>query len=357
MVFLTIFFIPLILSIISWLTFKRISVKEFLLGIGIQAIIAGISILIIYHDSTSDIEIWNGWIASKQKEIVSCEHSYKCFCHNSCDSKGSCTEHCSTCYEHNHDYDWMLYTSNHESITIPRIDRQGTEMPNRYASAKLWEPTVQEHNYENYIKASPGSLFRHTKVDDKYKDTIPNYPQNIYDYYRIKRLVSNVPLSNSQEWNDGLDTINSLLGQKKQVNIILVLTTHSQDWYYALETAWIGGKKNDVIIVMGVQENRPKWVNIMCWTTSELFKVRLQDSLMKLPEVTAKDTLGIISYNVQEYYKRKPMKDFEYLKSSIAPSRTQYLVTIILGILISIILNYLFVKYDVFNDETYFYRR
>src|ERR1035437_10316243 len=97
---------------------------------GASFIIAVITLSVGMFSETADTEVWNGKVTSKEKEQVSCSHSYSCNCRSvqSCSGSGkdrSCTSstQCDTCYEHNHDFDWVVHTTI-GGKEIDRIDRQ-----------------------------------------------------------------------------------------------------------------------------------------------------------------------------------------------------------------------------------------
>src|SRR5690348_12909213 len=106
MVFCALLLIPLLVFICGFFLSQRITWREFGVQVAIQAVIVGIITLIVSCTSMSDVEVWNGYVIDKQKVIVSCSHSYSCFCVNSCDKDNNCTQICQTCYEHSNDYDW-----------------------------------------------------------------------------------------------------------------------------------------------------------------------------------------------------------------------------------------------------------
>jgi hypothetical protein len=355
--------VQLLIVVGAFVIIKGITWEEFILHLGIQTIVTVTSAFILYYQNTGDTEIWNGRVVSKAQVQVSCEHSYDCNCRTeeTCSGSGtsrSCTSRrvCDTCYEHSYDYDWDVHTSNKETITIDRVDRQGVSTPPRWDSVIIGEPTAQSHSYTNYIKAAPSSLFRHQGLVQKYAGKLPKYPIEVYDYYRLNRLVSQgISVQDYRAWNNGLAQINADLGAKKQVNMIVVLTNQPQEWYYALEEAWVGGKKNDAILVIGLdpETNKATWATVMAWTTSKLFEVKLRDAIMDLPAVTPEATLGALRENVATYYARKPMKDFEYLRASIQYSTTQLVVTLLIGVLIAVGFAWFFAVKDVFGESYY----
>lgn len=277
---------------------------------------------------TDDIEILNGQITGKEKERVSCEHDYQCNCRTvtTCTGSGknqscSTTTVCDTCYEHSYDYDWNLKTDI-QDIEIDRIDRQGVNTPPRWAAAKNGEPVAIPHKYTNWVKAVPDSLFHGNDktLIETYMSQIPTYPGQIYDYHRINRVIANgVPLENLVQWNMDLSLLLRELGPLKQANIILIFTkSPDPNLANAIRSAWLGGKKNDITIVVGVPEY-PKiaWAAVNAWTDKELFKVELRDSIVGLGEVNRETMMTTIHSYVKKFFERKPMADYAYLEDNI----------------------------------------
>lgn len=361
--FLIVLLVPLALAGLAYAFLDGISLKEFGLVGAACLLVAGTSAGIVSCSNTHDVEVWNGVVTGKEQNRVSCSHSYPCNCRQVCTGSGnnrSCSTVCDTCYEHSWDYDWDVYTSNQETITIDRIDRQGVHEPPRFTAVRMGEPTSQAHSYKNYIKASPDTLFRHQGLKEKYAGQVPAYPQQIYDYYRLDRLVTvGVSVPDARAWNRELSRINADLGRPKQVNMIVVLARNKpHDWYYALEETWIGGKKNDAVLVVSVDDQmKPQWAEVMAWTSNELFKVKLRDDIMDEPTVDRDAVMTALANNVRTFYVRKPMKDFEYLSSLITPTSTQWLVTLIIALLVAGGLTFFCQTNDVFGDEGHGYMR
>lgn len=227
-------------------------------------------------------------------------------------------------------------------------------MPPRFNRALIGEPISIKHSYDNYVKASPDTLFRHQGLTEKFAGQLPEYPQNVYDYYRLDRLVqvgTNVP--DVQLWNSDLSKLNDELGAPRQANIIVVLVNNKPDDYYdALEESWIGGKKNDVIMVASIDTDRkPQWVRVMAWTLNPIFQVKLRDSVMALPTLERWNVTDALRTNIVAYHHRKPMADFEYLKSAIVPTTTEWVVTLLIGFLVAFGLTWYFWVNDVFPSN------
>lgn len=361
--FLIVLLVPLALAGLAYAFLDGITLKEFgLVGLACL-VVAGSSAGIVSCSNTHDVEVWNGVVTGKQRNTVSCSHSYQCNCRQSCTGSGknqSCTTICDTCYEHSWDYDWDVYTSNQETVTIDRVDRQGVNEPGRFTSTRMGEPTTLTHSFTNYIKGSPGTLFRHQGLKEKYAGSIPAYPQDVYDYWHLDRLVLvGVNVNDARAWNRELSRINADLGRPKQVNMVVVLAKNKpHDWYYAVEETWIGGKKNDAILFISVDDQmKPQWAEVMAWTSNELFKVKLRDDIMDEPTIDRDAVMTALANNVRQYYVRKPMKDFEYLSSLIVPTGTQWAVTLIIALLVAGGLTFFMQTNDVFGEEGYGYMR
>ncbi len=363
MVFLTLFGIPLLLILANMILGReKVTFKEFLLQMTVQACIAGISCAVVYYSNTSDTEIHNGRVASKTRQEVSCSHSYKCHCYTTCSGSGKdehCTEHCSTCYDHSYDVDWDLATTNGEQMSIERVDRQGVSQPPRWTSVIVGEPTSIEYSYTNYIKASPDTLFRHQGLTEKYLNQLPAYPGGVYDYYRLDRLVqlgTNVP--DVQLWNRDLSELNGDLGRSKEVNAIVVLVNDKpREYFYALEQHWLGGKKNDVVLVVSVSSDTVQWADVLAWTDKTLFKIKLRDDVLGIGTLQREPILKAMYSDINTYYVRKHMKDYEYLQASITPTTGQWIVALIIGILACIGTSFFVTTNDVFSEERYGYYR
>ena len=337
MIFLTLLIIPIVIALCFFLVGgKKVTWKEFLIQCGVQFIIVGISILCIYFSNVTDTEIWNGYVTDKKQVKVGCRHSYRCMCVTMSCGKDCTTTVCQTCYDHDHDFDWEVYTNIEHTYDIDTLDSQGLKEPPRWTNVVIGEPISIKKKFENFIKASSDTLFRKKELTNEYTNLIPQYPDNIYDYYRLDRvLMVGTNISNVREWNKNLSELNGQLGKTKEANIILIFTNLPDKYLYSLEQRWLGGKKNDIIIITGLEDNNITWVGVIAWCKDNIVKVKLRDDLLELKELNQVKFLEIVKADVSTYYERQSFEEYRYLITSITPSFGEWLTAMIIGSLIA----------------------
>jgi hypothetical protein len=362
MVFLTLLLIPTLVAV-GFLIFggTGFTLKEFLVQMVVQAVIAGISASIVLYKNTSDFEIVSGRITNKHKDRVGCSHSYSCYCYESCSGSGenrSCMTICQTCYEHSYDVDWNVDTSIGRRFSISRVDRQGLTTPPRFEAVRLGEPFADTNHYTNYIKASPDSLFRYQGLLGKYEKSIPDYPGQVYDYYRINRFRSvGITLPDEAQWNLDLQELNADLGAAKQVTLAtLVVLNQPEDYFFALQQQWLGGKKNDAVLVISVSDDLTiQWVKVMAWTDNKIYQVALTDDILAQKKLDRASVLTAFKTHTETDYVRKPMADFKYLESAVTPTVTEWVICMVIGLVVSVGLGIYFELNDPFEEERYEY--
>lgn len=331
---LIIFVILLICFAISVYITRQDRVRDYGVIAAATAIPAAIALLIMvggWYANVRDVNVMNGYVTSKAKEWTSCEHAYPCRCRKS----GKSTV-CDTCYLHTNDWNWALHTNIKRTVYIDRIDLQGSREPGRFTKAQVGDPVSLTESYINYLKASEHSLFNDSKLLNKYSDRVPEYPSKVYDYHYIDRvLLDKVALPDSDKWNRALANMVKELGEKHQVNTVIIFTSvGQQDYYNAVRQKWLGGKKNDVVLIIGTP-NFPdiEWVRVLSWTDNELFKVELQDDVYDLKKITTPEpVLAQMHDHITKNFVRKEMKDFEYLKDEVSPEPQWYVIAILAAI-------------------------
>lgn len=335
-------FVPLLIGLLGLIfSNSRITWKEFLVQEGAVILVIGLGYFIALQNKSADTEIWNGTIVEKHKESQGCCHSYPCNCHESCSGSGknrSCSTTCDTCYEHSHDVGFYATTSNGETAYSNTCNAPYSWEPSRYKIIKIGEPTAIEHNYQNYIRGNPDTIIKRTGVADKYKTLIPQYPK-VFDYYRAHHFISaiNIGAAEYNNFDEKLERLNAQLGAQKKVNIIVILTNVAdQNYLEALRQEWIGGKKNDIIVVIGAPEF-PKvgWSGVLSWTKNEDIKINIRNRLLDLNTFDGNKTLDIVREEVYTGFVHRQWSDYNYLKSTIEPRTWILYLLFIVGVLMS----------------------
>jgi hypothetical protein len=342
---------------IAWATIVKFVFKEevTLLEVGAHIIGAGGITTLVYvamvYANLSDTYYVHGVVTSKEQVSVPCEHSYPCRCRQVCSGSGSsrsCTTHCDTCYEHSHDYDWRVH-SDVGDVNVPRVDRQGTEMPQRWAEVIIGEPFTSSESFFNYIKNSSQSLLYRNFKDEIFRE----YPQ-IYDLYRYDQIIfDGFGFENGREWQIEASTLQSKLSRK--TNVLLIFTTADKDRHkYAekIRGVWTGGRLNDVIVSVGVSSDGKlaEWVEVFTYgnnRNNDLFVVELRDQLQGMV-LDKNQFLGTMFMVVDNKYVQVDEKDFEYLKDDFTLSTGSFIFLIVVIILVNGIITYVIIT----NDES-----
>lgn len=333
--------VALVLPFIAKMVFPhKISWKEYCIHTLASLALIGITLLAINKAATYDVELWSGQVTSKQSERVSCEHSYQCNCvtTSSTDSKGNTTytEICQTCYEHSYDVDWVV-DSNVGEERISRIDRQGLKEPKRFTDVLIGEPFITERSFTNYIKASPETLFKDGEVlKQGFEAVLPAYPE-VYDYYRVNRVFSyGVNVDNTL--NIKLNEYMKKWGPSKQANIIAVFVSekYSQDYFQALKAHWLGGKKNDVIVVTQLSsDGQINWSRVAARSEYKAFETSLEFDIGNIGKFETDKFTKVLDENIMKRFKREDWHKYEYLLEDFTPST----LAIVLGLLFSFMAN------------------
>jgi hypothetical protein len=348
---------PLIWPMIAKMIFHtKLSYVEMALNIVIACLLSAGTYYAGRYSEMHDQEVLNGEILNKNKMMVSCEHSYSCNCRTiqSCSGSGkdrqcSTSTVCDTCYEHSHDWTWIL-NSNVGNITINREDRQGNIQPQRWSSAKIGEAVAMPHSYVNYVKAASDSLF-HSELDlmNIYKEKIPEYPLNIYDYHRLNRfLMVGVDIADADKWNEDISNMLKKLGPQREMNLIILVTNITDAKYAnAVKASWNGSKKNDVLVIIGIDDTNILWTSIQSWSKNELFNIELRDKILDIKQLNRKEIISEIRDVSERLFNRRSMKEFEYLKDTIEPPLWIMIMAGIIGIVCSIGITYMIIHMNM----------
>lgn len=185
-------------------------------------------------------------------------------------------------------------------------------------------PVSNTESVINWVKASKGTVLR-GKGSDVYK-VLP-YP-TLMDTPRGPKqprvLSAGVPLKSewiqATEWD--MDVLADAVGSNKQANPLLYFTSADPGYAEAIKSEWIGGKKNDVIIVIGVKEwPKVEWIEVIAWSKNAGFTAESRDALTMVDLNNREQLTRTVGQLIRTKFERNPMSSFEYLKADVETPR------------------------------------
>ena len=177
-------------------------------------------------------------------------------------------------------------------------------------------PVTTTKEFKNKIKAAP-TVFSFAKVPTN--APVYLWPENP-DYMRSDRVLG-VCKINTREW----DLMCSRLGPKNKVNPIIIgfnnVDSMMGKWQQA---AWIGGKKNDLVLCYGVNGTNIVWSFVFGWTEKEICKRNLETILLKNP--INDSIIPLIEKEIIMNYVIKDWSKLDYI--TIEPPKWAYIALI-----------------------------
>lgn len=127
----------------------------------------------------------------------------------------------------------------------------------------------------------------------------------------------------SQDVNNHLARQNAIIGKDKEV-VVWFLVHNNLDPFtrHMQESLWKGGHKNEFVVSLRVDSlsSNVVWGHVFSWTDSEITKIRVRDFATSIDKLTDEPLKELIDFTINKItltYKRKPFKEFKYLKVSI----------------------------------------
>lgn len=331
---------------------RSISIKEVIIHTAIVLAMCGVALGVTYavlYSKLSDVEILNGEVTEKYKHTELCTQSSSCKhytlreeCTTSTDSKGKTTKSCTTYKDFDYEYevDWIVKSTVGQN-EIERINRQGTKTPPRWAQIQIGEPASAEHEYHNYLFADEHSLFAEKKFSEAYdldyQKTIPDYPR-VYDYYRSPHVVNSTKhdVSGYEEY---VANVLKKMGKEKQVNIVVVLYNSSDVMYTdALVSKWRGGKKNDVIMMFGI-DSTGEVRSFRSTSFAQGMNNEMLHATLRINALSEQMNLDLVKkqvHTIGEKFERLPNEEFKYMKYKMEPKKEVVIFCSLILLVISI---------------------
>lgn len=345
----------LIVAILVYIKiYYKFSIVQFVTQSAIALLVTLLFYSISYFGSgVYDVELWNGSISGKEYIQRNCPsgrvsskdnfcdeyHSFTVYVGQTCTGTGKdqvCVSNYATEYEYDFPWErkWFVYAKNIGlELKIDKVDRQGRYEPPAYTAINVGDPASKYNEYKNWVKAASDSIFyENSKEEEKYKDSIPLYPDLIYDYIKVNRIITvDAVIDNLKEMNRYLSDALIVLGPNKQMNAIFVIVDGNKydiDYAYAVRRAWKGFKKNDAVVFIGLNDNKAKWVEVLSWSKASIFNIQLRDKIMETStnEFSMKSAIDYLKEIGMNSYERRSMKEFEFLKDEIKISPWIYIL-------------------------------
>jgi hypothetical protein len=312
-------------------------------GFTISISIAFFSIFSFWFSDVQDTEYWNS-------RVIMSEY-WEGWTGESKDSDGDRT----TEY---HSPNWVIHTGANESVSISqanyreivklfgkekferiyRSSRVSTGDGNRYYTVfpgtKETEITSSvEHYFVNWVKATKKKNTRLEALKEDFKIFLRPYPKLQSSRYgpiklnRVIRAVCQVPKVFCQHVDKELSLLLATIGSSKQINILVYFVgTDNIEFELALKDHWVNGKKNDVIVIIGLNGSDITWSRVLAWVDdSSQFRTKLANRIEQLktididPEMLVKEIKEqVLTPPKKGGYKRKSMSEFNHLASEAA---------------------------------------
>ena len=359
-----------IIPILIWIGVAKIflhygiSWKEMILQVFITlSVIFGVFSL-GFLSQTYDTMIVNGVVTKLDEKQQSCPRGWHelrdDFCTNyrtrqvrdgetcTTNSNGirTCTPRYRTQYKYVYPWERRYYVhSTIRTYEIARADPQGVTVPARFGEIETGDPVSGIASYTNYIMGASSSLFNEQASAQDLPEV--NYPA-IYDYYRVNRLIIDGIDYDSKwydTWNRQLSQINSDIIETG-ANVIVVLTNQDEKFSERLAQAWQGHNVNDVIVTIGVNEEKIIWADVRSWGKDSIVNLLIRDGILNLTSLDHDAINEVIKTAVQDHFQLQSMEEFEYLADDIPPPTWVLVLAFIFLVMITPTLTFLFNKYD-----------
>lgn len=116
------------------------------------------------------------------------------------------------------------------------------------------------------------------------------------------------------------------------------MPTDDPSYAYAFRDKWLGGKKNDSVILIGsVDGHKIDWVDVVSWAKNKGYTINLKDSILHIGTLDKRDEIvKTIVIESKNDFVRMHMKDYKWLTRNFQPSSDAMITLFILATLVSL---------------------
>lgn len=374
------FFVPVAFALWMRITHPEYIWKEFGLQVGATFIYLAMVYSLLFYTTTDlyNTEYHNGYIKEIDHNERWTQRSLETY--QSCSGSGKsrvCTTKTRWVTTHHPD-EYYILTTNGEIINISRnqfnqaakkygkkfvrlhhIDQVSIGDGNRYEVYPTDViPTAVGHEYINYIIAAKDSVLNKKATEKEIQQYIKNkklrsYPvlyRSEFGATKLNRIVNATHEKIPAKWLKTLDEFAAVYGRSKEINPIIYLTDEDRSIKRIIQAYWKGGHKNDIILILGINDGEVMWSDGIAYPKDEGFLIDLANDFdgMKISE---NEIIPRFRTLIQNGYKRKSMKEFEYLKENLSLEWYWQLLIIIINIILSYFISRWFISND--NDQIF----
>lgn len=216
-------------------------------GFAVALVVAGATFYGPMYWQASDLELFSGSVVEKKRVYDPETETYDC----GKDSKGN-TQTCTRTIPR---WRWDVISDIGDD-KFSEYTHQSIRSPEIYSRAQIGDPFTSSHRFLNFQNVSEQSVLLDRESAGEYVGWLPEYP-HIYSGFKVQRGFSTSPLVDQRVLSNMLNVAHKRWGPMHGVNVIVVVIgpqTDANKFFYALRSKWKGGKKNDAVLVVRVDE-------------------------------------------------------------------------------------------------------
>jgi len=324
----------LVINVLLWAYYKKLNISELIIGGVLTFIVAGIFHFIAFFSMTSDIQTLSG----KVDHIIFHPYWYaewqEMETYTTSNSKGQMQTHTRMVTKSKHHYEYWEaicdFGKFDESFEITKniYNQLSILLGNQEVKKKGYRPHYDSGDiYDYYVMNKTGYIQPVTtikKFENRLKNnkTLFNYIEvppsiKVFSYPKNNNfMISSRLIGDAKKKIDILefDRMNTRLGPKKKVNVILVGFPKNSDSMMGKyqQAKWLCGKKNDLVICYGLDdEDKVAWSFSFGWTEKEIVKRNLETIFME--NKIDNSILPLIEREINKNYIIKDWSKFSYV--------------------------------------------
>lgn len=200
---------------------------------------------------------------------------------------------------------------------------------------KNMDVVITNHIYKNKVAAS-NSIFNFPKTASL----------DVFNYPKIDNLYT--PSVLGYKNCRCFDILNAKYGRSKQIRVwVLIYKNKPMYIFEDQKNHWKGGNKNELVLGIGLKDNKVTWGNVFSWSESDELLVETRGLIESQigEELNLCELEKQLNPLIKTKWKRKEFKDFDYIK--VEPTPTATFMSFIIVLCFSIGLTIFFVMNEV----------